>query len=160
MSPTDSLTLQAIDRVITVLKAIVAGDDYFYTPYDVAKKFIHWQESPVTPTKPHYMVFRDSGGSIEFSGTNQYDETWYINIKGYVKDNADTVTKMERAIRDIRKAINDDSKSAEAGSLGVIAVQTIFEAPPETDNGYLSSEGFGFFDMRVKVITSGDFGEL
>jgi len=160
MSPTDPLTLQIINRIITVLKAIVAGDNYFYTPHDVAKKFVHWEQATLSPTKPLYMIFRDSGGSIEFSGTNQYDETWYINIKGYVKDNADTVTKMERAIRDIRKAINDDSKSAEVGSLGDIAEQTIFETPPETDNGYLSSEGFGFFDMRVKVITSGDFGEL
>lgn len=160
MAPTNPLTQQIIERIIVVLKAITAGDNYFYTPYDVAKKFVHWQEAPVTPTKPHYMVFRDSGGSIDFAGTNSYDETWYINIKGYVKDNADTVTKLERAIRDIRKAINDDSKSGAAGSLGTIGVQTLFEEPPSTDNGYLSSEGFGYFEQRVKVITSGDFGEL
>jgi len=160
MAPTDPLTLQIIDRIITVLKAIIAGENYFYTPYAVAKKFTHWQEASMTPTKPHYMVFRDSGGSIEFAGTDLYDEHWYINIKGYVKDNSDTVTKLEKAIRDIRKAINDDSKSAVAGSLGALGVQTIFEEPPTTDNGYLSSEGFGFFDMRIKVITSGDFGEL
>lgn len=160
MPPTNPLTQQIIERIITVLKAIVAGDNYFYTPYDVAKKFVHWEEARLTPDKPHYMIFRDSGGSIEFAGTNQYDETWYINIKGYVKDNSDTVTKLERAIRDIRKAINDDSKSAAAGSLGALGIQTIFEEPPETDNGYLSVEGFGFFDQRVKIITSGDFGEL
>jgi len=160
MAPTNPLALQIIDRIIAVLKGITAGDDFFFTPYDVAKKFIHWEEAVLTPTKPHYMVFRDSGGSIEFAGTDLYDEHWYINIKGYVKDNSDTVTKLEKAIRDIRKAINDDSKSAVAGSLGALGVQTIFEEPPSTDNGYLSSEGFGFFEQRVKIITSGDFGEL
>lgn len=160
MPPVDPLSLKVIDRVVVVLKAITAGSDFFFTPYDVIKKFVHWEEANVKAGKPLYMVFRDSGGMIEFAGTDLYDEHFYLNVKGYVKDNSDTVTPLERAIRDIRKAINDDSKSAAAGSLGALGIQTIFEEPPETDNGYLSVEGFGFFDQRVKIITSGDFGEL
>lgn len=160
MPPTDPLSLKTIDRIITVLKAITAGDDFFFTPYDVAKKFVHWEEAKVKAGKPLYMVFRDSGGSIEFAGTDLYDEHWYLNVKGYVKDNSDTVTPLTRAIRDIRKAINDDSKSGDAGTLGALGVQTTFDEPPETDNGYLSVVGLGFFDQRVKVITTGDFGEL
>jgi len=160
MSPTAPLSLRIIERIITVLKAIVAGDDYFYTPYAVEKKFVHWEEASVKADKPLYMVFRDSGGRTEFAGTDLYDEHWFINIKGYVKHNSDTVTPLERAIRDIQKAINDDSKSGAAGSLGALGVQTTFEEPPTTDNGYLSSQGFGYFEQRVKVISTGDFGEL
>lgn len=160
MTPIDPLALQIIDRIITALKAIKAGDDFFYTPYDVAKKFVHWEEAKVKASRPLYMVFRDSGGSIEFAGTNLYDEHWFINVKGYVKHNSDTVTPLEKAIRDIQKAINDDSKSSDAGSLGRLGIQVIFEEPPTTDNGYLSSQGFGFFEQRVKVISTGDFGEL
>lgn len=160
MSPTDPLSLQIIERIITVLEAIVAGVDFNYTPYSVAKKFVHWEEASVKANRPLYMVFRDSGGSIVFAGTDLYDETWYVSIKGYVKHNSDTVTPLERAIQDIQKAINNDSKSGAAGSLGALGVQTIFEEPANTDNGYLSSQGFGFFDQRLKIITSGDFGEL
>ena len=160
MTPTDPMSLKIIDRIVTILQAIIAGDSYFFTPYDVAKKFVHWEEAKVKANRPQYMIFRDSGGRTEFAGTNLYDEHWFINVKGYVKHNSDTVTPLEKAIRDIQKAINDDSKSDAAGSLGQLGIQVIFEEPPSTDNGYLSSQGFGFFEQRVKVISTGDFGEL
>lgn len=161
MAPaTDPLTQQVIERIITVLEAITTGDDFFYTPAAVVKRFVHWREANFTPAKPIYMVFRDSGGEITYIGEQTYCEDWVVNVKGYVQDNADTVTKLERAIRDIRKAINDDSASAEAGSLGAIAAAVTIEEPPETDNGYLSLEGIGFFDQRIRIRTDGDFGEL
>ena len=158
--PTDPLTQQVIDRIITVLALIETGADYFYTPAAVIKRFVHWREAKFTPDKPLYMVFRDSGGEINYIGENLYCEDWVVNVKGYVQDKTDTVTKMERAIRDIRKAINDDSKSEGDGTLGAITAAVTIEEPPETDNGYLSLEGMGFFDQRIRIRTDGDFGEL
>lgn len=161
MAPaTDPLTQQAIERIVTVLAAITTGASYFYTPAAVIKRFVHWREASFGPDNPLYMVFRDSGGGIGYIGHELYCEDWNINVKGYVQDNNDTVTKLERAIRDIRKAINDDSKSEAAGSLGALAAAVTIEEPPETDNGYLSLEGFGFFDQRIRIRTDGDFGEL
>lgn len=158
--PTSPLTQQVIERIITVLAEITTGANYFYTPAAVIKRFVHWREASFSPDKPIYMVFRDSGGTIEYIGNELYCEDWVVNVKGYVQDNADTVTKLERAIRDIRKAINDDSKSGVAGSLGAITAAVTIEEPPETDNGYLSLEGIGFFDQRIRIRTDGDFGEL
>lgn len=160
MTPTNPLTQQIIERIIAVLEAITMGDDFFYTPAAVAKRFVHWREASFSPDKPYYMVFRDSGGTIEYIGHELYCEDWNINVKGYVQDNSDTVTKLERAIRDIRKAINDDSKSETAGSLGALAAAVTIEEPPDSDNGYLSLEGIGFFDQRIRIRTDGDFGEL
>jgi len=157
-APTNPLRLKTIDRVVAVLAAIVAGDDYFFTPFEVAKRFKHWNECRGFPT---YMVFTDSGGNVDLSGAPDiYDEDFYINVKGYVQDNVDTVTKLEQAIRDVRKAINEDSKSMAAGSLGAIAVEIRIEKSPDTDNGYLSLEGFGFFDQQIRVKISGGYGEL
>lgn len=160
MAPTNPLTQQIIERVITVLAAITAGSNYFYTPIDVIKRYVHWREAKFTATQPLYMVFRDSGGVIENIGADLYCEDYFINIKGYVQDPSDTVTKLERAIRDIKKAINDDSKLETAGSLGALSAAVTIEEPPETDNGYLSLEGIGFFDQRIRVRIDGDFGEL
>lgn len=160
MAPTNPLTQQVIDRIVEVLALITAGVDYFYTPASISKRFVHWREARFTPDKPLYMVFRDSGGEINYIGENLYCEDWVVNVKGYVQDKTDTVTKMERAIRDIKKAINDDSKSGAAGSLGVITAAVTIEEPPSTDNGYLSLEGMGFFDQRIRIRTDGEFGEL
>lgn len=160
MTPTNPLTQQIIERIITVLEAITTGDDFFYTPAAVTKRFVHWREASYTADKPYYMVFRDSGGTIEYIGENLYCEDYFINIKGYVKDNNDTVTRLERAIRDIKKAINDDSKGEGTGTLGALAAAVTIEEPPETDNGYLSLEGIGFFDQRIRIRIDGEFGEL
>jgi hypothetical protein len=160
MAPTDPLTQQIIERVVTVLAAITAGSDFFYTPADVIKRYVHWREANLSPDNPLYMVFRDSGGTITYIGENNYCADYFINVKGYVQDNNDTVTKMERAIRDVCKAINDDSKGESAGTLGALAAAVTIEEPPETDNGYLSLEGVGFFDQRIRVRIDGEFGEL
>lgn len=160
MAPTNPLTQQIIERVVTVLAAITTGSNYFYTPADVIKRYVHWREAGLSPDNPLYMVFRDSGGVITYIGENNYCADYFINVKGYVQDNSDTVTKLERAIRDVCKAINDDSKGESAGTLGALAAAVTIEEPPETDNGYLSLEGIGFFDQRIRVRIDGEFGEL
>ncbi len=153
----ESKRLQVLNRIIAVLQAILAGDDFWYTPGEVVKRFKHWSECTKFPT---YMVFSSTGGEIVYAGEQQYDEAFYVSVKGIVQDNLDTVTKLERSIRDIRKAINDDSLSPDPGTLGALAVQVRIDEPPETDDGYLSLEGFGFFDQKIRCVISGDFGEL
>lgn len=161
MAPSTSpLSQQVIERIVTVLAAIRTGSSFYYTAFDVIKRYVHWQEATLTESKPLYMVFRDSGGAINYLGENNYEEDWNVNIKGYVRHASDTVTRLERAIRDVQKAINDDSKGEDAGSLGAITAAVTIEEPPETDNGYLSLVGFGFFDQRIRVRTDGEFGEL
>lgn len=161
MAPsTNPLTQQVIERVVTVLAAITTGSSYFYTPYAVIKRYVHWNEATLRVSRPLYMVFIDSGGAINYIGENNYEDDWYLNVKGYVKDPSDTVTPLVRSIRDVQKAINDDSKGEGAGSLGAITAAVTIEEPPETDNGYLSLVGFGFFDQRIRIRTDGEFGEL
>jgi hypothetical protein len=158
-TPATPLRLQVIDRIVAVLQGISTGATYFYTPGEVAKRFIHWSECKAFPT---YMVFTASGGKVELSGAagddSEYTEDFYVSIKGIVKDSVDTVTKLERCIADIRKAIDADSRSGAAGSLGVLAVETRIEDSPETDDGYLSLEGMGFFDQKIRVSIAGVMG--
>ena len=158
-SPTNPIRLQVIDRVVTVLGAITAGADYFFTPGRVYKRWVHLDEINAFPC---YMVTAsDKGGPIDTSGApHVYEETFYISIKGVIKDSNDTVTKCEQALRDIRYAINTDSKSGVAGSLGALTDSIKCTEGPDMDDGYLSLEGYGFFDQRVEVKIHGDFGEL
>jgi len=157
--PATPLRLQVINRIVAVLQGISTGATYFYTPGAVVKRFVHWAEAVDFPT---YMVFTGSGGKVELSGAagdeSEYTEDFYVSVKGIVKDSVDTVTRLENSIADIRKAIDADSRSGAAGSLGVLAVEVRIEDSPETDDGYLSLEGMGFFDQKIRVSIAGVMG--
>jgi hypothetical protein len=152
--------LQVINRVVTVLEAITAGASYWFTPGKVSLGFLM---IPDMAAFPCYMVMAgEKGGAIEHQlAVDDHDEDFTISIKGVVKASkaSDAVTANEKALRDIRKAINDDSKSAATGSLGDLTVKAWFTEGPDMDDGYLM-QGYGFFDQRLNVTINGQFGEL
>ena len=45
-------------------------------------------------------------------------------------DRSDLVSKIEKAVRDVRRAIDQDSKSGAAGTLGVLAIQVRIDESP------------------------------
>lgn len=160
MAPsTNPLRLQVIDRFVTVLAAVVTGSSYFFTPGKVAKRFMHLDEISAFPC---YMVTAgDKGQQIELTGApDEYTEWFSVSVKGVIKDSEDTVTTCEQALRDVRKAINEDSKSGAAGSLGVLTDEVLAVEGPDMDDGMLSLQGYGFFDQRFRVRIHGDFGVL
>jgi len=158
MAPSAPMRETIRDRVITVLQAITAGDNYFYTPYEVTQRFIHWKEANGFPT---YMVHFDSGGTNKVLSSHQFDVDFYLSIKGIVGgDPDDPQTAVIRANRDIQKAIDYDSHSGGAGSLVTLGAVVSFEEQPITDNGYLSLEGFGFFDQRMRIQIIGAYGDM
>jgi hypothetical protein len=156
--PTTPPRLLVLERIVTVLKSIAAGANYFYTP-KVEKRFVHWAEANYFPT---YMVFPGSGGRIEIESTQNYDEDMIVSIKGIVKDSIDPGSVIEKCLCDIRRAIDIDSRSGVAGTLGALTNEAVFEEGPTTDDGYLSLEGFGFFDqpLRVKIGLGSNYGNL
>jgi hypothetical protein len=148
-TPNDPLRLDVIDRVVEVLEGITSGASYFYTPAAVSKRFIHWAEVKGTPV---YMVSADSGGTISYAAPDLISEEFYINVKGIVQDKEDVVAALERALRDVRVAILADTEpTAGSGSLGELGALVFFDEPPTTDNGYLSAEGLGFFEQRIRI---------
>lgn len=156
MAPTEPLLLRVRDRIVTVLKTIVAGDDYNRTPYDVTERLVHWREARGYPL---FMVYIESAEPPEFAGANHYEQNIIFTVKGYVKNKTDTGKEMLLSITDIRRAINLDSKSGAAGTLGVLTTQARI-ADFWTDNGYLALEGFGFFEQKIAIEVTGDEGEL
>jgi hypothetical protein len=155
------LRLQVINRIVTVLGAITAGTDYWFTPAKVAKKFLTPEEAVGFPC---YMVMAgEKGNRIELAGSPKvYDEFFTVSVKGIIKNSSDTVTDCEKALRDIRKAINDDSISGTSGTLGnmtgVVAIR--IDQGPDMDDGSWSINGYGFFDQPISVHITGDYGEL
>lgn len=151
--PTDPKRLQVADRYETVLNAIEAGDNYFFTPHEVAKRLLEYENAKHGPL---YMVLSESEGNIVFSGHELFDETFYISVHGIVHDRDDLVTAVEKAICDVRLAINEDSKGTTGSSLGVMCEQVRIDEPPEIDYW----DDFAFFRQRFRNQISGDFGEL
>jgi hypothetical protein len=161
--PTDPKTLQVIDRVVVVLGAIIGGGpDYFYTAGEVVKGFKFHK----TATKfPCYMVAAE--GEPEKPrpiGDNHYLATLAVSVKAWVDLEAgEPVSKLMRCLRDVQRAINEDTKSgAGAGSLGVICTGGCTIDTAELDSGFLAIEGrgYGYFDLRVLATVEGDWGEI
>lgn len=152
----DPKRLQVIDRVVSVLKSISAGADYFYTPMEVCKGF-----KAALRGYPAYLVLSASGGEIMQHLDQQLDEAFYVEIRGAVQDVGDVVTPLERALRDVRKALNDDFKpEAGAGSLITLATSMMIDTPPEIDYEFEGQGFFGYFVQRIRFQVSGEFGEI
>jgi len=152
----DPKRLLVLNRFVTVLKAITAGASYFYTPYDVQNKFYHFNE---VPGYPLYMVFTEDGQQPEEAGHELYDETFSITVNAYVQHSTNAEAVKERCLRDVRKAINDDTKNPAAGSLSALTVR-VQVGKTETDNGIYSIADAAFFSQEFIVMISGDYGEI
>ena len=156
--PTLPKRLQVIERIIDVLETISSGSNYFLTPYEVNRRFKHWDEISGSPT---YSVHSDSGGEIVAHIDSNYDETFYVVVKGVIDNMDDPVGTLEKSIRDVQKAINADSiNRTDTASLSYIATHVKIADPPDTDNGNLSINGKAYFEQRIQITISGDFGEL
>jgi hypothetical protein len=157
--PTTPLRLQVIDRAVTVLQAISAGTSYFYTPYAVQKRLMHWKECGGFPT---YMIFMSRSEEPERHLDNEYMTAYTISVQGWVDlEMGEPQSKLCKCIRDVEKAINEDSKSTTAGSLGALASNGLVDiGAVETDNGGFSLEGFAFFEQLVSIKLIGDWGDF
>lgn len=155
--PTDPKRLQIRDRIIDVLEAIVEGADYFFTP---VKVFMVDVLEVQCPGYPCYSVHPDSGGSMAEEGDSNFAETFFLNVKGLVKDLEDPGAAVLKASRDVRKAIDADFASGAAGSLGTLVKGLRFTEPPVTDNGFFSAQGLGFFEQRVEITACGSYADL
>jgi hypothetical protein len=153
-----SLRLQIVNRLVVVLQAITAGATYWVKPYEVLKRDIMLEQAKGFPV---YMVYSGSDKGISISGApDQYDEVMQVLVEGYVKDMVDPITALEKSIQDVRLAINTDSKSGAAGTLGTLSTESIMFGPVKTDEGLFSADGFGYFSQPVEVTITGDFGVL
>ncbi len=163
MPSAEPLRLQVIDRVVTVLTAITAGSSYWYTPGQVVKRYIPTEEIQCEVT---YSVFAGTGdGQVVLAGAagddTEYWEDVFITIQGVVRSDVDTATMVSRCIRDIRKAIDTDSRDkATSGSLGRIAVEARMEKAPITDNAWFAQMNYGRFEIQLRVQTEGTYDEL
>ena len=150
---TDPLRLQVLDRFYTALEAIRAGDDYYYTPHKVAKAMLSFENAKYGPL---YMTLPESDGELFDESDMHYTETFHVSVKGIVHDRADLGTILEKAIRDVRYAIDQDARSSTAGTLGVLCDLVSIDEPPDVD--YF--DDFGFFEQRFRVQISGDYRTL
>jgi len=154
--PADPLRLRIIDRIVDVLRSIQQGDDYFYSPRQVAKGFV------AEPSGyPFYCIRSESGGEIEMHSDSQWRETFFVSINGRVQDVGDVVTPLERCIRDVREAIDADMASGGgADSLITLATSVVFDAPPDITYDADNVGPFAEFSQRVRITIDGEFGEI
>lgn len=156
MAPSEPLRLTILKRFETVLAAITAGDDYFFTPHIVSKHPIEYELAKFGVL---YQIFSgDEAGPVDYTvGHVTRDETFYVNVQGIVHDRADLTTKLERALVDIRKALDTDSISSTAGTLGQL---TDYAKMDESATmAYFSDEedDFALFNQKWIVHITGTY---
>ena len=159
MAPTAPIRVTVINRILTVLGAISAGDTYFYTPHKTVEDS-EGVDFALAKNGPLYILFLGEGESaIDVVGRETYDETFYPIIRGVVHARSGIITKMLKSNKDVRKAIDTDSKSGAAGSLGALCVQVRIDESPEWFY-FEDSMEFAGFDQRIRVQITGDLGDL
>lgn len=157
MAPSEPLRLTVLKRFETILGAISAGDTYHYTPHKVDKHPIPYELAKYGPL---YQIFSgDEAGPVDQAhrGHGIYSETFHVNIQGFVHDRTDLTTKLEKALADVREAVNTDALSAATGSLGAITDQVRMDESAES--GYFSDteDDFALFNQRWRVEITGTY---
>lgn len=155
--PADPKRLTVINRVFAVLKAIREGDSYFHAAASVEKRYTHFKE---VTKGPAYSVHLDSGGKFTAGSNGWWSLEFFINVKGVIVNETDPTSMICRAIRDVRYALDQDMASSTAGSFGALCDGLFFDEEADSDNGYLSLEGKGQFEQRIRIVISGTIGTL
>lgn len=159
--PEDPKRKKVADRFVTILGSIAAGNDYFFTPMEVAKHYIFPEEAACVQNRPVYSVYPEgSSGSFFVETGGVYDEKYPLTVHGIVENPVDIVGDLEKAVRDVRKAVEADSRNTDPGALGDLCINVSIENPPETDGGAFSGIGRGYFAQEFMIHVSGDVTEL
>lgn len=151
MAPTKPLRLQVIDRIIVVLQAIVEGDSFWKTTGQVARRWIAPTEAIAFPV---YGVHSSDGQALE-EDAGEYREEFAVVVEGVIKSATDTVTEMEHALADVRRAVDADSRSGDPGTLGALTV-FVRVGRSWTDEGENVANGLGHFWQEFLVQIAGD----
>lgn len=151
MAPVKPLRLQVIDRIIVVLQAIVEGDSFWKTTGQVARRWIAPTEAIAFPV---YGVHSSDGQAPE-EDAGEYREGFAVVVEGVVKSATDTVTEMEHALADVRRAVDADSRSGDPGTLGAMTVY-VRVGRSWTDEGENVANGLGHFWQEFLVQIAGD----
>ena len=149
-TPAKSLRLQVIDRIVAVLTAITQGADYWYTPQIFRRAIL---ENEMVGNVA-YAVFPGPGQDPE-EINGEHTERFEVLVRGVVRDASDPVSAQEKAMADIRKAIDIDSRLGTAGALGALTVKVEIGSS-ETDEGEFFAQNLGFFEQRIRVEVAGN----
>lgn len=156
MAPSEPLRLTILKRFETILAAITAGDDFFYTPHLISKHPISRELSTWGPL--FAVLTGDRTGPIDYTvGHVTRDETFYVDVRVVVHDDTDLTTKLERALTDIRKAIDEDAISSEVGSLGQLTVQTLMDESALVEYHSEGEDSFVTFNQPWRVDITGTY---
>lgn len=155
--PANPLILQVVERFETVLNSIQAGTNYFYTPHKVSQPPYKYENAKYGNI---YLIFiGEEPGSVEITGRENYDATFTITVIGVVFDRSNLTTRIIKSWRDVVYAIDQDSKSPDAGTLGKMSVQIRVDETYEAFY-YDDYEGFADFRQKFRCQITGDLGVL
>ena len=114
--PDDPVRLTVRNRFVTVLTAITAGANYFYTPWSVLSYRVIREQVNMAEERPVYSVLPDMG-DVEFAGTELSNEYMTISVFGMIESSTDLVAAIEKARADIVNAVRIDAALNSAGTL-------------------------------------------
>lgn len=141
----EPLREQLLAAVTARLAALTAGTTYWFTPAEATRDWKSWEETKAEAGKPGYGIIE--GKEIQEDLTNtEVHVTHDVTVTGWIKEDQNRRTALNRAIADIVKAIYTD----ETWGLPVTAAWTnVVEIV--TDEAALQSQGFAYFELTARV---------
>jgi hypothetical protein len=149
--PTDPKSITVRDQIVSVLRDIVAGEDFFFTPA-VFDNWKHWKE---IESFPSYEVYFGDGQELVPNQGLQYEETFTLIVHGRVKTD-DPSGDIRKCLRDVRKAIMTDAASGTLGTLTLL----VKPGASRTDHGQEAGIGSGWFEQDFQVTINGNLENL
>jgi hypothetical protein len=151
--PTDPKSVLVRERVLALLRDIVAGDDFYFTPGYVWDNYKAWNEIDADYSLEVY--FGEGGEPTPYAGL-QMEEPFILIVHGRIGKSEDPPGDVRKAMRDVRKAIMDD---AAGGTLASLAARVKLGAS-RTDGGQEASLGSGWFEQEFSITILGNIKDL
>ena len=140
MPPSNPIELQILDQILTELRVIVAGSDYFFTPQIVEKGYIDPDNCQAYPA-----LFVNLGGSQprpDEVKSRRRATHLQVAIDGHINNEIDPHSDTIKLLADVKKAVFIDVTHNQ------LATSTIIESE-EMDHGALKP--YGTFTLTLTI---------
>lgn len=138
--PADPIDEQILQKITARLKAMVAGETYFYTPGEVARDWKNWDQ---VESFPFYGVIE--GSRVRTIDTfTTIDAQLTATIVGWVRHDAERRIVLNRAIADVIRALYTDESWD-----GLALITKVTEI--KTDEAAVVAKPHAYFELTLEI---------
>lgn len=148
MPPVEPIREQIVAAVAARLTGLTAGATYWYTPAEVLRDWVSFDQAKCAPSRPTYCVIEGQeivDAKMNESNTHIY-QVLTVLVVGWVKDQHERRRAVNRAIGDVTVAAASDEHWGLAPTVLWTDRPTV-----RTDEAALFAQPFAYFELALDV---------